>query len=218
VSEPLGPPEFGPQEGLRLPPWEEWRRWGFLNALFLTIKGVLLRPGEFFGRMPARVGIWQPLLFALLIGVTAAFFQWMWALAGSSLDALLGEELDRLPRGPLVYGLFWLFSPALVLLDVLITTILVHLGLLLAGGNRLGIEASYRVVCYAQAPGLLVAVPFCGGVLAVVWHLVILIVGLQRIHATDAWRAVLAVFLPLLLCLGAFVSFLVVVVGLGTLL
>ncbi len=207
-------PDLDPPESLSLPPWEERHRWGFINALYLTIKEVLLRPGVFFGRMPARVDVWQPLLFAILVGFAASFFEWMWALAGSSLDVFLKEDVGEVLRGPLTYGGLWLFSPVLVTIEVFVTGALLHLCLLLVGGNRLGFEATMRVVAYGQATGLLVVIPFCGGVVSAIWYLVVLIVGLQRIHATDAWRAVLAVFLPLLLCLATCGGFLVTVIGL----
>lgn len=219
MSDPAGPPpEFDPQEGLRLPPWEERRRWGLINALYLTVKEVLLRPGEFFGRMPARVDVWQPLMFAILIGFAASFFQWMWALAGSSLGVFLEEDVGRVLGKPLLYGFLWLTSPLLVAAEVLVTALLLHLCLMLLGGARLGFEATFRVACYAQAPGLLVIFPFCGSAVGLVWYVVVLVVGLQRIHATEAWRAVLAVFLPLLLCLASCGGLLMMAIGLEAIL
>ena len=102
-------PGFGPEgaEGLQLPPWERRERFGFLNGLYLTIKDVLFTPRQFFHRMPSQVGLVPPLLFAIVIGVVAAFFDWMWSLAGSSLEMFLNEDLDQVIRGPI--GFFFNF-------------------------------------------------------------------------------------------------------------
>jgi len=45
-------------------------------------------------------------------------------------------------------------------------------------------------------------IPVCGGVIAAVWGIVVNCIGLARAHETDTGRAVLAVFLPIILCCG----------------
>ncbi len=189
-------------EGLQLPPWERRERYGFLNGLYLTIKDVLLTPGTFFHRMPTQVGLAQPLYFALVLGVVAAFFGWMWSLAGSSLQMFVAEDLEELVKGPLYSFLAFLFSPVTVAILVLLKAGLIHLMLMLVGGNRLGFEATFRVAAYGEAASILALLPFCGGVLGVLWSLFITIVGLYSIHETDPWRAVLAVIVPMVVCLS----------------
>jgi len=198
--------EFGPEEapeGLALPPWEQRETYGFLNGLYLTIKGVLLSPGRFFHRMPTRPGLAQPLLFAVVLGVVAAFITWMWTLAGSSLQALLKDNFSEAVRAPFVsFGLF-LLSPVIVALGVFIKAGLFHLLLMLTGGNRLGFEATFRVSAYGQAGSILALVPFCGSAVGGLWILVVSIIGLYSIHETEPWKAVVAVLAPMVLCLAA---------------
>jgi len=199
---PDGPDGPGGPEGLSLPPWEQREIFGLLNGLYLTVKGVLLTPGSFFHRMPTRLGLAQPLLFAIVMGVAAAFFNWMWTLTGSSLQALLQESVREAVKAPIYSFLVFLFSPLLVAFSVLIQAAAVHLALTIVGGNRLGFEATFRVAAYACATLLLALVPVCGNLVGTLWYPVAMIVGIYSIHETDPWRAVVAVLAPMLVCLG----------------
>lgn len=196
------PSGFGeqPHEGLTLPPWEERQRYGFLNALYLTIKDALLAPAPFFKRMPTRIGIIQPLLFALVVGVIGSFFEWMWSLTGSSLQMFVAEDVSDVLEGPLMFGLLFVLSPAITCVHVFVGAGIIHLCLMLVGGNRLGFEATFRVVAYAMAASLLLIVPVCGSLLFPIWSLVVMVIGLHKIHDIEPWRAIIAVLLPLLLC------------------
>jgi hypothetical protein len=187
-------------EGLQLCPWERRDQFGFLNALYLTTREVLLAPQKFFHRMPTRVGLTQPLLYALILGVTASFLGWLWSLAGSSLQVLLAEDLGQAFRSPLWSFLAFVGSPLLFLVAVFVRAALMHLMLMLLGGNQLGFEATFRVAAYGMATGVLALLPFCGGLIALLWELAIEVIGLYSIHGTDPWRAMVAVLVPLLIC------------------
>ena len=190
----------GGTEGLLLPPWERRERFGFLNGLYLTIKDVLLAPRQFFHRMPSQVGLLQPLYFAVLLGVLASFFAWMWALAGSSLQMLVADSFEEVVQGPMVaFGLF-VSSPFSTAIGVLIKAGLLHGVLMLVGGNRLGFEATFRVSAYGEAAGILALVPACGGFIGLIWSLVVTIIGLYSIHETEPWRAVVAVLVVTTVC------------------
>ena len=191
----------GGSEGLELCAWERRTEFGLLNALYLTTRDVLTGPQRFFQRMPTRVGLLQPLLYAVIIGVIAAFMGWLWSLAGSSLPTLAGAGFGRmLFSGPLWSFLSFVTSPVTVAILVFGQAALMHLMLMLLGGNQLGFEATFRVAAYGQAAGVLVLVPFCGGMLAIVLELAIDVMGLYCIHGTDPWRAAVAVLAPALLC------------------
>ncbi|MBE0565043.1 MAG: YIP1 family protein [Krumholzibacteria bacterium] len=197
--------DFGPgsPEELSLPPWEQRETYGFLNGLYLSIKGVLLAPGQFFRRMPTRLGLAQPLFFAVVLGVAAAFFSWMWTLTGSSMQVLLQENLKEAVRAP-IYSFFgFLFSPVLVAIGVALKAGIIHLALMVVGGNRLGFEATFRVAAYGEATSILALLPFCGSVIGTLWAVVVTVIGLYSIHATEPWKAVVAVLAPTLLCLAA---------------
>lgn len=192
-----------PGEGLSLPPWEQRDNYGFLNATFLTVKGVMLAPAQFFHRMPSQVGLAQPLFFAVVMGIIATFFSWMWALSGSSLQALVEEDVTGALKGPFVGFLIFLTSPVTVAVTVAINAALTHLVLMLVGGSRLGFEATFRVAAYAMATSILAFVPFCGSTVGALWSVAVMIVGLYSIHETEPWKAIVAVLAPTLICLMA---------------
>jgi hypothetical protein len=205
------PPET---PGLELPPWENRERYGFFNGLYLTVRDVLSAPGAFFARMPTRLGLWQPLLFAVVIGVISAFFDWMWSLAASSLRVILDEDVGRLLRGPFYSGLFWILSPLIAVVGLFVRAGVVHLCALLLGGGRFGFEATLRVVAYSDAVWIFALLPFCGNVVALFWGTATAIIGLQKSQQMEGWRATLAVLLPLLLCLVSCFGF--SLIGLAT--
>lgn len=196
-------PDFGAgaTEGLQLPPWERRERFGFLNALYLTIKDVLLAPGQFFHRMPSQVGLAQPLLFAVVLGLLATFFQWMYTLAGSSLQVFVKDDLAEVMKAPVFTFFNFIFSPILVAVGVFFQAGLTHLMLMILGGNRLGFEATFRVAAYSEATAVLLMVPGCGAFLALVWSLVVMVIGLYSIHEIEPWKAVVAIVLPTIICL-----------------
>ncbi len=190
----------GATEGLLLPPWERRERFGLLNGLYLTIKDVLFAPAQFFHQMPSQVGLLQPLYFAVLLGVVASFFAWMWSLSGSSLQMFMNDDFGDIFRGPFYSFLAFLGSPFTVAFLVFVKAALIHGVLMLVGGNRLGFEATFRVAAYGEAAGILALVPACGSAIGIIWSLVITVVGLYSIHETDPWRAVVAVVAPSVLC------------------
>ena len=190
-------------EGLELPPWEQRETYGWLNATYLTIKGVLLAPTQFFHRMPSQVGMAQPLLFAVAVGVVAAFFSWMWALSGSSLQVLVEDDFSDAMRSSLWGFVAFLFSPVTIAVLVLVKAAIIHVVLMLVGGNRLGFEATFRVAAYTEATAILALVPFCGSLVGALWSLAVTIIGLYSIHESEPWKAVVSVLAPMILCLMA---------------
>lgn len=185
-------------DGLLLPPWERRERFGLLNALYLTVKDVLFTPSRFFQRMPSQVGLLQPLLFALVLGAVGTFIAWIYSLVSSSLQMMIFGELEAGKSLNLFF--IFLFSPVLVTIGLFIQAGLTHGLLVLLGGGRLGFEATFRVAAYSEAATILLLIPICGSTIALVWSLVILILGLYNIHDTAPWKAVLAVLAPMLVC------------------
>jgi hypothetical protein len=202
-----------PGLGLALPPWEERQRFGFLNSLYLTIREVIISPDQFFARMPTRLGLWQPLLFAIIVGTISTFFDWMWSLAGSSLRVLMENDVLRLFRNQFFSMGLFVLSPALVFAEVFLRAGLVHLCLMLVDGNRAGFEATFRVAAYTEAVWIISIFPLCGNLLALFWGTALAVIGLQRAHQTETWRAALAVLLPLLVCLASCGGLLLITLG-----
>jgi hypothetical protein len=76
--------------------------------------------------------------------------------------------------------------------------------LMMVGGlaeSDAGFEGSLRTVAYGSAVGQLAQiVPIIGGMVSLLWTIVLLVTGAMRLHGTTQGKAVTAVLLPLLLC------------------
>jgi hypothetical protein len=76
-----------------------------------------------------------------------------------------------------------------------------HLFGLIFGVAKNGFNATARVVGYSMAPYALAWIPVCGGFVAPIYSLVLLIMGLAKAHETTTGRAAAAILVPtLVLC------------------
>jgi hypothetical protein len=91
-------------------------------------------------------------------------------------------------------------APIFIVIGVFIGAAILHLMLMIVGGANSGFEATVRVVCYAQTAQLAGIIPFCGGLISLVWAIILYVIGLARAHRTTQGKAVLAVLLPVVLC------------------
>jgi hypothetical protein len=214
-----GPP---PAESLTRPqprpgtPWEDRGRIGFVPALIETTQKVLTRPSDFFAAMPVTGGIGGPLLYGILVGtlgvVVAALYREVFqALVGSTITGLGSSgELSRVMpylMGGVGLVLQVVFAPIFIIVGLFLAAVVAHLFLLLLGGARRGFEATFRVMCYSQAAAVINVIPFCGGVVAAVYGLVVAVIGLSAAHGIGKGKAAAAVLLPVVLlcccCVGA---------------
>jgi hypothetical protein len=203
-------------ETLHLPPWEERERYGLLNALYLTSKDVLFAPGHFFQRMPTRLGLIQPLIFGVAITFGSTFFDFMWSLTGGSLQRLLARgDVSDFVRAPVILGAIWVLSPLVAVVQIVVRAAIFHLCLMIVGGNRLGFEATFRVVAYSRAAGVISILPFCGGLVGLAWEIAVTIIGLARIHGVEQWRPIVAVLLPVAMMLLSCGGLLALIIGAG---
>jgi hypothetical protein len=174
-----------------------------------TTKRVLGAPSEFFESMPTSGGIGSPLLYAVIMGwlgvVAAGFYSALFqSIVGSGVGAIGGEnpELAAALGFAQSWGGFFvqvMFAPIGIVIGLFLAAGVFHVMLLILGGAREDFEASFRVVSYAQAPAVLMIVPFCGSLIAWVWSLVLYIVGLAAAHRIGGGKAAAAVLLPLVL-------------------
>ena len=106
--------------------------------------------------------------------------------------------------------------PIVFTLWVFILSAFTHLCLLLVGGAKQPFETTFRVICYcAGATSPLLAIPFCGSLLSLVWSLVVKVMGLAKAHEIQTGRALTAVLLPLICCCAFLVAAIFAAVALG---
>jgi len=153
--------------------------------------------------MPTTGGIGSPLLYAIVVGwigiaiavVWNMLFQGMWIpFMGGDEAAVMAGFTAAWAVGMIIV------APILVIVGVFIGAAILHLMLMIVGGANNGFETTVRVVCYAQTAQLAGIVPFCGGLISMVWAIILYVLGLAAAHRTTQGKAVLAVVLPVVLC------------------
>ena len=178
-------------------PWEDQEELGFFPAITQTAQQSLLKPREFFDKIPINGGYVQPLLYALIVATLGEMVGILWTF---SLDSSLMEKLNAFGN---VAALVAVITPLFVFIRVVLTAVFFHVSLYLLGGVNENFEATFRVSCYASAPELCSIFPVVGGIIGMIWKFYITVVGLESVHRIEWWRASLAVLLPFVLCCAA---------------
>jgi hypothetical protein len=181
-------------------PWEREKSFG---TLLETVKAACLRPTEFFRSLS-----WQGdghYTYLLAVG-------WLPTVVGTGVvygvQGLAG--LASGTREGAVTGVGFalgmilclvIMVPLQLFMGLFVGGLIAHLCLRLVGGANAPLEATLRTLAYAQSAAVLNFVPFCGGVVSAGWGLVLQIIGLKEVHETTYGKVILAIFLPMIVCL-----------------
>ncbi len=209
------PSDLSDREDLapNVPAWESSR--GNLPARFVeTIKEVMLNPFRFFAGLPST-GYRKPLGFAWFIGTIAVLsfsFYGMLQLdkAQETLTQTQTNSDDQNQtqdpkqtieslRGVMLLSLY--AAPILGLINLLISSLLYHIGVLLLSTQHLNFTATFRATAYSTAPLLLGAIPFIGYLLGGLWSLAIQVIAISQTHHMGMARAVVVVLWPITMVL-----------------
>jgi hypothetical protein len=213
--QPPPPPSWSEQAS----PFAERATRGFFTAYFETFKLVGTQPADFFRRVRidqtgaallfgvigATVGNWASLIFGTLtraatIGQLQARISELPPEAARFLEQF-ASTIEGL-TSPTATAVQMVVAPLLSLLSIYIVAGVIHLLLMLFKGAGRGFDATLTVVAYASGLYLVMAVPQCGGLIAAVWYLAVLIIGLGEAQRCGPGKAALAVFAPVIfLCL-----------------
>ena len=171
IAQALGPAEP------KVLPWEE-QEGSLLRRWWATCWQVLLRPRRSF-EAKAWVGWGWPVGFALIM---------------LSLRAVL-IVIHEAARGVQVAPSVVMGTAVGMMVGVIVTSVVVHGGLLLVGAGRAGLKRTLEVMCYAEAASLLWAVPVVGPVVGVIWELVAVVGGLAGVHGVGRLRVMVGMAL-----------------------
>jgi hypothetical protein len=200
-------------------PFAERSTRGFFAAFFETFKLVGTQPADFFRRVRIdQVG--AAILFGVIgstLGNWAALV--FGALTRSATVGQLQARISELPpeaakfveqlavtieglTSPAATAVQMLLAPLIAFITIYLVAGVIHLLLLLFKGAGRGFQATLTVVAYASGLYLVMAIPQCGGLIAMVWFLTVLIIGLGEAQRCGPGKSALAVFAPMvLLCL-----------------
>lgn len=196
------PPPIPPLPG---EPGGAWERPGpFFTRLLETTRGVLIEPQAFFATMPRSGGLWPPLFYYLLLAAASFLVNLVFQATWGSLG---GRDAEGLLALPCMIAVGIVVGPILLTLGCFIGAAIYHVLLVLLNGATEGYEATFRVVAYASgATGLVSVVPFCGWLVAWIWNIVVMIVGLREVHRTTTGKAAGAVLIPAVVCCGIVIA------------
>jgi hypothetical protein len=186
-------------------PWEHRKERGFVNAFIETLSMVLTRPAEAFSVMKREGGLGEPLIYALIGACSGGIVSFLFSLGFQSLGLFTNRHNNGLAAmaGMGIGSAMIILLPLFILIGLFIGSAIVHLCLMIVGGANQSFETTFRVLAFSQgSAGPLQMIPLCGGMISGVWAIVCTCIGLARAHETDTGRAVLAVFLPLIVCCG----------------
>ena len=195
------PPGGAPPQVQPLP----WEQPGYpvLEALYETAKLFITSPSQAFARILPTGTLGRPLLYAVIFGWVGIIAGQAYSIAfrGMMMNMFGGFGRTQAFSMPIFFNIgLMILAPIFVLLGILIWSAIVHLFLMLVGGANTGFASTVRVMCYAGTVQILQVVPFCGGLLAGIWALVLEIIGLAIVQRTTQGKSALAVLLPLALC------------------
>jgi hypothetical protein len=189
-------------------PWEERDRLGFVEAMVQTVRLLVTEPSEAFSRLRSDGDLTSPMLFGIMVSWICLLFSQLWSvLISSSVRGLFGgmngfEELFRTPSGLGLAGMMLLW-PVMFVVMAFVGAGVLHVCLMLVGAterSEQGFEGTLKVYIYATVSWFALLLPFVGGLLASLWHLVLQVVGFTAVHRTTQGRALIAVLIPTIVC------------------
>lgn len=212
---PLHPPP-PPSWGEQASPFAERSARGFFTAFFETFKLVGTQPADFFRRVRidqtgaallfgvigSTVGNWASLLFgAMTRAATVAQLQARISELPPEAARFVEQFASTIEglTSPAATAIQMVAAPLLSLISIYLVAGVIHLLLMLFKGAGRGFDATLTVVGYASGLYLVMAVPQCGGLIAAVWYLAVLIIGLGEAQRCGPGKAALAVFAPVVL-------------------
>ncbi len=206
------PPETPPSAATPNPlPWEARASRGLLESFLDTWGLFLSRPQQAWARTRESGDMASPLIFGLVVCWIALFIQRVIAslITLPMMPGLLGRRIpgfDRLPMGHLAgVGLIVhaIVSPIFIFIGLFVGAAVLHVCCMIVGAltdSKAGFEGTFRVVAYGEAAYVAAIIPLVGGLIALVWWIILAVMGLQRIHHTTSGKAIFAIVIPMVLC------------------
>lgn len=179
-------------------PWESGE--GFIAAFLRTTQEVLFSPTKFFKKVAAGEGYWSPFIFAMISGIIGcgAVLLWQWLFFSGMVPPQI--------RSVTTYSLFLVFAiiliPFWVAFSIVVGSGVIHLCVMIVGGNRKGFEATFRAISYSHSALLFYIVPVIGSIVGGIYYLILIILGVREGHEISTGKAVLGVLLPLIIVFG----------------
>ncbi len=178
------------------------------------LAGILFHPVNYFKHIYNR-----PMLENFALGM-------LWGGIGTMLGLFWQGLLEQkgLLQYPIPFAtgtkegslimLFVFVVPILIAAEILISTMIWSLSLLLVGGLKKEWGRVFQVVCHTQAAHLTGIIPVIGPWIGMFWKIIIQVIGIKNSMGISYGRTILAMILPFFLLLGILVALVAITSGL----
>lgn len=190
--------------------WEaEWRS-NTVNAYINTLKNVFLRPQDYFATILPFKDYFSLALFIYINSFVTILFSMMFQIAFTSMvnpESLFGVPFMLCAA---------LFMPLIAVGFTFLFGAILHLFISMIGETKKNYDTTITVYGLGTAAGLFGVIPFLGGLVTLVYTIVINILGQAAAHEIPPGKAALSVILPALViccCIFTGVFALVSLVG-----
>jgi hypothetical protein len=216
------PVDSGPPAEPQGTPWERRAELGLVRGWTQTLQQALFEPGKLFASARLDRGSAQ-------LGFAVLTTSLCWALGQILERAVLSGEREQMRRlmgslsdnpqiSPLLQKMIassesmnsWGWTFGLALLTPLFSLVFLYLNAgvthavaLVLGQSKKGFPATFAACAYSCAPLVLMVVPACGSIVAVLWLVVLTGIGMKETHRISTGGAAATVLAPyaLLCCL-----------------
>lgn len=206
---PVTPPPIAAGLALRPVPFEDLEAvpgfWPRVGGMFQL---VFKNPMELFERVPVTEGFSAPWRFLLLLSVpvflivaVVFFLVGMGIMVAALEQSGKGGSRAFIAVMPVIFGGILVLLPLFTFLGMVIGGFFSHCFLWMWGGLRPGVGMNQTVRAYGYASAFIQIgglIPYLG-ILVHLAGVVVIGMGLARMHRTDTWRGVCAALTPLLL-------------------
>jgi hypothetical protein len=172
---------------------------GFIGAFLKTTREALFSPVRFFKKVAGGEGYWTPLIYAMILGIIGfggtILWQWFFFSHWFPVGRISGLSTT-------IYFIITVALPVIVAFTLLIESWVTHVCLMIVGGNKGGFQVTFRAIAYSFSGYLFGIIPFIGSPLGGIYVLVLTIIGVREGHDISTGKAVLAIFLPVIIAVG----------------
>ncbi|HSB63584.1 MAG TPA: Yip1 family protein [Thermoanaerobaculia bacterium] len=198
---PPRPPYAAPPSGGL--PWET-KALG-PEPFFETAKLFVTAPDQAW-RLTRETGDFtRPLLFGVIVGWVGLVFNAVWgAMIGVPWLRYVPEQyrgyMGRAGGGIVAQVIL---GPLFIALGLFIGSAIFHVAFMIVGalrGSRSQFEGTFRAVSYSSIAHIAYVIPFVGGLVALVWRIYLMMLGVQQLHKTTQGKALAGILLPIALC------------------
>jgi hypothetical protein len=184
-------------------PWESGE--GFVSAFFKTTRDALFSSTRFFQKVGFGEGYVSALIYGLICGIigSGGALVWQWYLFSQWFPVKQFSDVTS----SIYMTLLIIFIPLTIIFSLFFGSIVTHVCLMIVGGSKKGFQTTFRAISYAFSGNLFAIIPFIGSTIGWIYFLILTIIGLRQSHAISTGRAVLAVFLPLIVLIGLLILF-----------